>query len=54
LPEDEVSDPRAVACQALYGDLVHVPQWIQCVRASTGHPNVEGAALIANTLEAVL
>ena len=54
LPEDEVSDQRGKACEALYGDLVHIPQWIQCVRASAGHPNVAGAARIAATLSAVL
>ena len=53
LPEDEVSDPRGAACGALYGDIVHFPKLLQCQRASTGHPNVEGAATIANTLLAV-
>ena len=51
-PEDEVSGPRGAACEALYGDVVHIPQWITCVRASAGHPKVEGAASIAQTLEA--
>jgi hypothetical protein len=54
LPEDEVSCRRGSVCEALYGDLVHVPQWVQCVRASTGHPNVQGAAAIASTLDSVL
>jgi lysophospholipase L1-like esterase len=53
-PEDEVSDPRGAACEVLYGDLVHLPKLLQCQRASTGHPNVEGADTIANTLLAVL
>jgi lysophospholipase L1-like esterase len=52
--EDEVSGPRGTACQILYGDVVHLPQWIQCDRASAGHPNVEGSALIADTLIANL
>ena len=54
LPEDEVSNPRGAACAALYGDIVHFPRLIQCQRASAGHPRVQGAATIANTLLAVL
>jgi hypothetical protein len=54
LPEDEVSGPRGKVCETLYGDAVHIPQWIQCVRASAGHPRVEGAAKIAAALLAVL
>jgi hypothetical protein len=54
LPEDEVSDPRAEVCKTLYGDVVHIPMWIQCVRASAGHPRVEGAARIAEALIAAL
>ncbi|HEY6413494.1 MAG TPA: hypothetical protein VIX42_07395, partial [Edaphobacter sp.] len=53
-PEDEVADTRSVVCENIYGDVVHIPQWIQCVRASTGHPDVAGAAAIAQVLEAVL
>jgi lysophospholipase L1-like esterase len=53
-PEDEVSDPREKACEDLYGDLVHIPQWIQCDRASAGHPSVEGAAKIADALVTAL
>jgi hypothetical protein len=53
-PEDEVSDPRGKACEVLYGDVVHIPQWIFCVRASVGHPNVAGAAKIADALSAAL
>ena len=52
--EDEVSAPRGKACQLLYGDLVHLPKLLQCQRASTGHPNIEGAATIAATLLAAL
>jgi hypothetical protein len=52
--EDEVSGQRGAACQILYGDVVHLPQWIQCDRASVGHPNVEGSAMIARTLLASL
>lgn len=54
LPEDEVSDSRGTTCEILYGDVVHIPQRIQCVRASAGHPRVEGAAVIAETLRATL
>lgn len=54
LPEDEVSGPRGKVCEVLYGDVVHVPRWIQCVRASVGHPNVQGAAKIAEALLASL
>ena len=54
LPEDEVSGQRGKVCEALYGDVVHIPQWIQCVRASAGHPKVEGAARIEAVLSAVL
>jgi lysophospholipase L1-like esterase len=54
LPEDELVDPREQACQILYGDVVHIPQWALCVRASAGHPNVAGAAKIAAALTATL
>jgi hypothetical protein len=54
LPEDEVAELRSTECEALYGDLVNIPQWIQCVRASAGHPNVLGSALIATTVEGAL
>ena len=54
LPEDEVSGPREKACEALYGDVVHIPQWIQCARASAGHPDVKGAQAIADALVAAL
>lgn len=50
LPEDEVSDARGAICETLYGDVIHIPQWIQCVRASAGHPNVDGSARIAAAL----
>ena len=53
-PEDEVASSRSAVCEKIYGDVVHIPQWIQCVRASTGHPNVDGAAKIANALETIL
>ncbi len=54
LPEDEVSDLRGNECEILYGDVVHIPRWIQCVRASVGHPNLEGAVRIAEALSASL
>jgi hypothetical protein len=53
LPEDEVAEPRCNACEELYGDIVHLPQWIQCDRASAGHPNIAGAASIAEVLDAM-
>lgn len=52
-PEDEVTELRNRACDARYGDLVHLPQWgqwYQCCRASVGHPNVRGAAKIATQI----
>jgi hypothetical protein len=55
--EDEVTVLRDRACDALYGDLVHLPQWGQwyiCYRASVGHPNVAGAAKIAAVLATAL
>ena len=54
LPEDEVSESRGQVCEMLYGDVVHIPQWILCVRASVGHPSVKGAAKIADALVAAL
>lgn len=51
--EDEVTELRDRACDAVYGDLVHLPEWghwYQCYRASVGHPNVRGAAKIAVAL----
>jgi hypothetical protein len=54
LPEDEVSEQRAKACEMLYRYVVDIPQLIECVRASAGHPTVEGAARIAETLSGAL
>jgi lysophospholipase L1-like esterase len=56
-PEDEVTELRSRACDALYGDLVHLPEWGQwaaCNHASVGHPNVQGAAQIAMRLTGLL
>lgn len=56
-PEDEVTELRDRACDALYGDLAHAAQWGQwyvCDRASVGHPNVKGAAKIALALATAL
>jgi lysophospholipase L1-like esterase len=53
--EDEVKPLRDRACAECYGDLVHLPEWGQwyiCCRASVGHPNVGGAAQIAERLSA--
>ena len=52
--QDEVKSLRDHACQDAYGDLVHLPQWGEwytCCRASVGHPNVRGAAKIADELK---
>jgi lysophospholipase L1-like esterase len=54
MPEDEVAAGRGIACKALYGNVVHIPQWVECDRASAGHPNVNGAADIAAALLAAL
>ena len=56
-PEDEVTVLRDRACDALYGDLVHLPEWGQwavCSHASVGHPNVQGAAQIAENIRKTL
>lgn len=52
--EDEVREEREPACDAAFGDLVGLPKLIQCYRASAGHPNVEGAAVIADAILAGL
>ena len=54
LPEDEVADSRGRECEALYGDVVHIAQRIQCARASVGHPNIQGAAKIADAISLAL
>ena len=48
--EDEVKALRDRACSAVYGDLVHLITWIRCDHASVGHPDVAGAAKIAEAL----
>lgn len=52
--ETEVKTLRDRACDALYGDVVHLLTWIKCDRASVGHPNVNGATRIAAALAATL
>jgi lysophospholipase L1-like esterase len=52
--EDEVKVLRDRACSAEYGNLVHLIAWIRCDHASVGHPDVAGAAKIAETLLAML
>jgi hypothetical protein len=52
--EAEIKVLRDRACEALYGDLVHLFTWIKCDRASVGHPDVSGAARIAATLGAAV
>ena len=55
--EVEVKELRRRACEALYGDLVHLPEWgnwYQCCRASVGHPNIRGAAMIASAIAQAL
>lgn len=49
-PEDEVSSSRGATCKAVFGGLLQLPKLLQCERASVGHPNVKGAATIADTL----
>jgi hypothetical protein len=51
--EDEVKDLRDMACDKLYGDVVDLFTWIKCDRASVGHPDVDGAARIAASLQGV-
>lgn len=43
-PEDEVAAPRRVACDASPKNIF---EKLECYRASAGHPNVAGAARIA-------
>ena len=54
MPEDEMQRTRGTSCEALYGDVADIPQWIVCAHASVGHPNVQGASKIADTLLAEL
>lgn len=54
MPEDEVAAARAVACKRLYDDLAQVPRLLRCDRASAGHPNVEAARAIAQSLLATV
>ncbi|HEY9128062.1 MAG TPA: hypothetical protein VIM62_13095 [Acidobacteriaceae bacterium] len=51
---DELRPLRDMECEKLYGDLAHLIPWAVCDRASVGHPNVEGAAKIAEALTAAL
>jgi len=51
--EADVKELRRRACDALYGDLVHLPEWgnwLLCCRASVGHPNIRGAARLASAI----
>ena len=52
--EAEIKVLRDRACDELYGDVVHLFTWIKCDRASVGHPDVSGAAWIAEALAAAL
>lgn len=52
--QDEVIAQRKPQCDAIFGDLIHLPNLLQCHRASAGHPNVEGASIIADTIRAAL
>jgi hypothetical protein len=52
--EDEVVAARKPECKKVFGDILHLPQLLECQRASAGHPNVEGAALISKTILASL
>jgi hypothetical protein len=48
--EDEVARSRKPQCKLVFGDVLHFPKLLECERASAGHPNVEGAAVIAQTI----
>lgn len=52
--EDEVAADRAAVSEQMYGDVVHMLKWFQCDRASVGHPNVAGAAVMAASILAAL
>ena len=54
MAEDEVVGSRGQACEAVFGDLIHLPKLLQCQRASVGHPKVQGAATIADAVAAVV
>jgi lysophospholipase L1-like esterase len=47
-PEDEVIPQRTTECMTYFHDPLDVFSLFQCIHASVGHPNVEGAAAIAN------
>jgi hypothetical protein len=53
-PQDEVSDLRIPACAAYYTSPEELLSREQCFRASAGHPNVSGAAAIANQIASKL
>ncbi|HEU5412725.1 MAG TPA: hypothetical protein VFW31_03165, partial [Candidatus Angelobacter sp.] len=54
MAEDEVVGSRGHACEAVFGDLIHLPKLLQCQRASVGHPKVQGAAKIADAVAAAV
>jgi lysophospholipase L1-like esterase len=54
MAEDEVVGARGQACDAVFGDLIHLPKLLQCQRASVGHPKVQGAATIAQAIAAAV
>ena len=54
-PEDEVAATRKPQCQIVFGgDILKLPKLLECQRASAGHPNVEGDAVISQTILALL
>ncbi|MGI9102217.1 MAG: SGNH/GDSL hydrolase family protein [Terriglobales bacterium] len=50
LPMDEVPDSRRSACDLYYNEAGEIISREQCYRASAGHPNVAGAAMIAKAI----
>jgi len=52
--EDEVAAQRLPQCALVFPDPLDCPSRFTCDRASAGHPNIEGAAAIANAILAAL
>jgi lysophospholipase L1-like esterase len=53
-PEDEVIAARERSCDLQYPDPLDFVSREQCYHASVGHPNVQGAAVIAQAIKAAL
>ncbi len=52
--QDEVRETRKPQCDAAFGDIADLGNLLECYRASAGHPNVEGAQVIASSILASL